>query len=129
MNTKILATLTIIAAITSLGSPVHAQSSAAPNSNTGKYKLTGNSLTGINHRTAKDDFARFFPKQNYANNVGRNIGDDDAVPYTGFVKIGNQVELRRSIDEPLANPNSVIFPQANQSFNTNDGVQVEVRGK
>ena len=128
MNAKITATLTLIAAIAGLVRPVNAQSQAAPNSNTGRYTLSGNSLTGINHRTAQNDFTRFFPQNNFANISSRNVGSD-IVPYTGFLDIGKQFELQRSIDEPLADPNSTLFPLADQSFNGNDGVQVQFRGK
>lgn len=128
MNAKITATLMLIAAIGGLVRPVHAQSQAAPNSNIGNYTVSGNSLTGINHRTAQNDFTRFFPQNNLANISSRNVGSD-IVPYTGVVQIGDQVELQRSIDEPLAGPNSTLFPEADQSFNANDGVQVQIRGK
>ena len=128
MNAKITATLMLIAAIGGLVRPVHAQSQAAPNSNIGNYTVSGNSLTGINNRTAQNDFARFFPHNNTANISARNVGSD-TVPYTGFVPIGNQIELQRRIDEPLADPNSTLFPEADQSFNANDGVQVQIRGK
>ena len=140
MNTKIATALTIIAAITSLGGSVHAQSSATPKPGTGKYTLNGSSLTGINHRTASNDFARFFSTKNSVNtseqNTSANISSKNATdnipPFLPSVPIdaqGNQVVLRRKIEQPLSSPNSGIFPQPDRPFDANDGVQVQVQGQ
>jgi hypothetical protein len=125
MNSKIIAALAIIAGVTSLGSSVYAQS-PPQNSNTGEYRLTGDSLSGINNRTAQEDYAKFFAPSNSANAPTNNR--ETIVP-TGVLQIGDGVQLRRS-DEPLTLPDIPIILQPAQSDNTiNDGVQVELFGQ
>ncbi|KAB8334877.1 hypothetical protein SD80_000345 [Scytonema tolypothrichoides VB-61278] len=121
MNSKIFAALAIVAAIAGLQSKVHAQSSVAPNSKTGNYTIQGDSLTGIG-RTAKDDFARFFAERNSQNNVPRSNYQESSSGVE-VLELGDQIELRRR--EPLTTPNNVIFPQGDESFYSNDGVQVQ----
>ncbi len=128
MNRKIVAALAIMAGITSLVSPVHAQSRAGQNSNTGQYRLTGGSLSGINNRTAQEDYAKFFAPSNSANTVPNNAREN-IVPNTGFLQIGDQVQLRR-IDQPLTLTDTPIILQPDQSDNNiNDGVQVQLVGE
>ena len=127
MNSKIIAALAIIAGVTSLGSSVYAQSPSTQNSNTGEYRLTGDSLSGINNRTAQDDYAKFFAPSNSANAPGNN-SRETIVPI-GVLQIGDGVQLRRS-DEGLTLTDTPIILQPAQSDNTiNDGVQVELFGQ
>ncbi|BAZ21767.1 hypothetical protein NIES4073_26450 [Kalymmatonema gypsitolerans NIES-4073] len=127
MKYKAFAALAIVAAVVGIATKVNAQSSATPNSKAGDYTtIRGNSLTGINNRTAEDDFARFFAERNSQNsqnnvsqqNVGENISPADAW------QLGDQIELRRR--EPITTPNNLIFPQGEDSFYSNDGVQVQI---
>ncbi|MBD0265509.1 MAG: hypothetical protein ICV78_23155 [Tolypothrix sp. Co-bin9] len=126
MNSKIIAALAIIAGVTSLGSSVYAQSPPTQNSNTGEYRLTGDSLTGINNRTAQDDYAKFFAPNNSANTPANNR--ETIVPI-GVLQIGDGLQLRRS-DEGLTLTDTPIILQPAQSDNTiNDGVQVQLVGQ
>lgn len=126
MNRKIIAALAIIAGVTSLGSSVYAQSPPTQNSNTGEYRLTGDSLSGINNRTAQDDYAKFFAPSN-STNVPTN--NRETIVPTGVVQIGDGVQLRRT-DELLTLPETPIILQPTQSDNNiNDAVQVELFGQ
>lgn len=126
MNSKIIAALAIITSVTSLGSSVYAQSPPTQNSNTGQYRLTGDSLSGINNRTAQNDYAKFFAPSNSANARGNNR--ETIVP-TGVLQIGDGVQLRRA-DELLTLPDTPIILQPTQSDNNiNDAVQVELFGQ
>ncbi|KAB8315569.1 hypothetical protein SD81_029745 [Tolypothrix campylonemoides VB511288] len=124
MKYKVFAALAIVAGVVGIGSNVNAQSSPTPNSKAGDYTtIRGNSLTGIDNRTAEDDFARFFAERNSQNNVSRqNVGENISPSDTW--QLGDQVELRRR--EPITTPNNVIFPQGEDSFYSNDGVQVQI---
>ncbi|NMG11158.1 hypothetical protein [Brasilonema sp. UFV-L1] len=122
MNFKMFAALAVVTAIAALGSKVYAQSSVTQNSKTGNYTIQGNSLTGINNRTAEGDFARFFTEQNSQNNASRkNFGE--SITQGEVLQLGEQIELRRR--EPVKTPNDVFFPQGDESFYGNDGLQVQ----
>lgn len=126
MNIKAIAALTIvattsIASSSSLGSEAYAQSNQTPRSDSGNYTLNGSSLDGIDNRTARDDYARFFSGQN--SNNSRNRTEEVTAP-TGVWQVSDQIELRRN--EPTTTPNNVIFPQGNETFSGNDGVQVQI---
>lgn len=124
MNIKITAAVAILAAMLGQVCPVHAQSSVKPSNN---HTKSGASLTGINDRTAQQDFGRFFPQgRNYQNTSGGNMSNSIAPNADASWQVGEQVELRRNVDQPLSAPNSVIFPQSIQSsFDGNNGVQVQ----
>ncbi|MBD2778714.1 hypothetical protein [Iningainema tapete] len=122
MKSKITAALAIATAIVGLGNPVYAQS---PRANTSNYNGSGNSLTGINNRTSQQDFDRFFsPNQSSVNTSTSNTGEN-TLSNTGTWEVGNQLEVRRSVTQQVTDPNGILFPQADQSFNGNDGVQVQ----
>jgi hypothetical protein len=126
MKSKIITALAIIASVISLGNSVYAQSPSTQNSNTQQDTLTGDSLTGINNRTAQDDYAKFFAPSNSANAPGNNT--QKIVPL-GILQIGDQLELRR-LDEPLTLTDTPIILQPDQSDNSvNDGVQVQLFGQ
>ncbi|SRR5579883_861654 len=127
MKSKIITTLTIITTILGVESAIQAKP-PAPKPNSGTYTLSGNSLIGVNNRTAQQDFGRFFSPQN-----SLAISDKNATanisPEASSVPISNQVELRRNIDQPLTSPNSLIFPQGDRAFDANNGFQVQVQGQ
>ncbi|MBO3461843.1 hypothetical protein G7B40_005760 [Aetokthonos hydrillicola Thurmond2011] len=139
MNTKIVTSLTVIATIICLGSSAQAQSSASGNSNNKGYTLSGRSLRGINNRTAGGDFGRFFSITNSASvsrnsstnyrDISSNNATSNIPPYINQrpVKIDDQLELGRDIQQPLASPNSVIFPIPDQSFDPNSAIKVQVQ--
>lgn len=122
MNSKIFAALAIVAATAGLQTKVDAQSSIAQTSKTGNYTIQGDSLTGINNRTAEGDFARFFAGQNSQNNAPQK-NYAESTSGVEVLELGDQFELRRR--EPITTPNNVIFPQGDESFYSNDGVQVQ----
>ncbi|MBN3908631.1 MAG: hypothetical protein HWQ35_19430 [Nostoc sp. NMS1] len=111
MNAKIIAFLGITAAFASLGSQVYAQSPAS-SSNPGQYRLTGDSLLGIDNRTAKDDFGRFFERTNPASISNNNRRDK------------TPVKIR--FNESLSLPDTSVFLTPAQSGSDNDGLQVQL---
>ncbi|MEH1969153.1 hypothetical protein [Nostoc sp.] len=112
MNTKIIAFLGITAALASLGSQAYAQSPAS-NSNPGQYKLTGDSLLGIDDRTAQDDFRSFFEQTNPASLSNNNRRD-------------NKTPVRIHFNESLSQPDTSVFLAPAQSGSENDGLQVQL---
>ena len=130
MKTTITAALAIIAAVAGLGSSVRAQTSVNSDLSMRNYTLSGHSLAGVGNRTSQNDFTTFFPQRTPAKTPIGTVTEDNT-PYTGFWQVGNQVELRRSISQPLSTVTSVpasdtttvVFPRADQSFNANDGIQ------
>ncbi len=131
MKTTITAALAIIAAIAGLGSPLRAQTAAKSNPNIGNYTLNGNSLVGVDNRTSQNDFSKFFPQITPARNPIGTVSEYGTSYGGSSWQVGNQVELRRSITQPLSavtsipasDTNTVVFPQADQSFDANDGLQ------
>ncbi|MEH2411491.1 hypothetical protein [Nostoc sp.] len=112
MNTKIIAFLAITAAFASLGSQVYAQLPAS-SLNKGQYRLTGDSLVGIDHRTAQNDFKSFFEQTNPAsisNNNRRN----------------NKTPAKIHFNESLSLPDTSVFLTPAQSGNENDGLEVQL---
>lgn len=112
MNTKIIALLGITAAFASLGSPVYAQSPGSI-SNREQYKLTGDSLIGIDQRTAQDDFGSFFERTNPASISNNN-------------RRGNKTPVQPRFNESLSLPDTSVFLTPAQSGNDNDGLQVQL---
>jgi hypothetical protein len=113
MKSKIIATIAMVVAIASFGSPVNAQSSDAA-SNTEKYTITGDSLTGIDNRSAQDDFSKFFQINTLETTSNNNVGQK--VTPVGF-----------RVNESLSMPDTPIYLQPAESFNGgNDGVQVQL---
>jgi hypothetical protein len=110
MNAKIIAFLGITA-FASLGSQVYAQSPPS-SSNPGQYRLTGDSLLGIDNRTAQDDFGRFFERTNPASISNNNRRDK------------TPVKIR--FNESLSLPDTSVFLTPAQSGSENDGLQVQL---
>ncbi|MDZ7956431.1 MAG: hypothetical protein RMY34_00730 [Aulosira sp. DedQUE10] len=112
MDARIFALLAIMTAFASIGNPVQAQSSGTSTQNIEKYSITGDSLTGIDNRNAQQDFASFFKQSNLANVSNEN-------------QVNTKVSEDLQLQEALSAPNSSIFFVPVQSFNGNDGTQVQ----
>ncbi|MBC6435751.1 hypothetical protein FM036_41380 [Nostoc sp. HG1] len=112
MNSKTIAFLAITAAFVSLGSQVYAQSPAS-SSNLEQYRLTGDSLVGIDHRTAQEDFKSFFEQTNPASISNNNRRD-------------NKTPARIQFNESLSQPETSVFLAPAQSGSDNDGLQVQL---
>ncbi|MDZ8049889.1 MAG: hypothetical protein RMX68_033775 [Aulosira sp. ZfuVER01] len=112
MNARIVALLAIMAAFASLVSPVQAQSSEASNQNPQQYSLSGDSLTGINNRNSQQDFNSFFEQKNPV--IVPNVN-----------KVNTNISKDLQMQESLSAPNSSVYFVPVQSFNGNDGTQVQ----
>ncbi|MCC5636483.1 hypothetical protein LC593_11540 [Nostoc sp. CHAB 5844] len=113
MKAKIIAALTIVAAIVSLENPVRAQSLAAPSINQQGYKITSDSLEGIGTRTAEDDFMKFFEGGNInrtSNNNQTSKSSSDGLRFNRTISL----------------PSNSIFLQPALSTNGNDGLEVQL---
>ncbi|AFZ23760.1 hypothetical protein Cylst_1476 [Cylindrospermum stagnale PCC 7417] len=105
MNHKITAALSIMAALTALESSVFAQS-PEPQPNLENFTLSGDSLIGIDDRSAQRDFGKFFEQQ--------NRGSD------------NTTSEQLPLNESISLPSTPIFLQPAQSTNGNDGLQLQL---
>ncbi|MBE9205218.1 hypothetical protein IQ244_01445 [Nostoc sp. LEGE 06077] len=114
MQAKIIAALTIVAAIVSLESPVRAQSLSAPTVNEESYKITSDSLEGIGTRTAEDDFMKFFEGGNI--NRPSNNNQTNKSP-------SEELHFNRSILLPST---SIFLQPAAQSTDGNNGLEVQL---
>ncbi|GAB1544529.1 hypothetical protein NUACC21_72050 [Scytonema sp. NUACC21] len=103
MSSKLIVAFAVFAGTFGVLSTAYGQSPKAPESNREGYTINGGSLTGIDNRTAENDYARFFSEKNSGNNSRANV----QVAPTGVIPLGERVELRRS--ETLTTPNNVIF--------------------
>ncbi|MBU7584388.1 MAG: hypothetical protein KAF91_15975 [Nostoc sp. TH1S01] len=112
MKAKIIAAVTVIAAIVSLESPVRAQSLAAPNVTEESYKITSDSLEGIGKRTAEDDFMKFFEgaKNHTSNNNQTHKSSSEGLRFNRAISL----------------PSNSIFLQPALSTNGNDGLEVQL---
>ncbi|MDZ8225170.1 MULTISPECIES: hypothetical protein [unclassified Nostoc] len=112
MNTKIIAFLGITAAFASLGSQVYAQSPTS-SSNLQQHRSTGNSLVGIDQRTAQEDFKSFFEQTNPASLSNNNRRD-------------NKTPVKINFNESLSQPDTSVLLAPAQSGSDNDGLQVQL---
>ncbi|MHC5742290.1 MAG: hypothetical protein ACYTXT_10305 [Nostoc sp.] len=112
MNAKIIAFLGITATFASLGSQVYAQSPAS-SSNPGQYRLTSDSLLGIDRKTAQDDFRSFFQQTNPATLSTNNRRE-------------NKAPVKIRFNESLSQPDTSVFLTPAQSDSDNDGLQVQL---
>ncbi|MGF1673322.1 MAG: hypothetical protein ACFCUV_06475 [Rivularia sp. (in: cyanobacteria)] len=109
LKINFLAVLGIIAiAITT--NPVNAQSSR--NNNEKGYTLSGDSLTGINQRTANQDFSIFFINQSSR----IKPANSNTVPNSGY---------SRSREQPQIGNTPVLLQPVKQNVNGNDGLQLQ----
>ncbi|MBW4670078.1 MAG: hypothetical protein KME60_22365 [Cyanomargarita calcarea GSE-NOS-MK-12-04C] len=127
MKLKIIAALGMISAIAGLNTPVRGQSPAPATPNSGQYTITGGSLTGIDNRTAQDDFGKFFTVGSPASTVGNNTGET-ITSDTGVWQLGESVQLRK-LDQPLTLIDTPLLLQPAQSVNGNDGLQLQLIGQ
>ncbi|MBD2533871.1 hypothetical protein H6G97_31715 [Nostoc flagelliforme FACHB-838] len=111
MNAKLIAFLGIAAAFVSIESQVYAQS---PTSSRipGQYRLTGDSLVGIDNKTAQDDFISFFEQPNPVS-IPNNRRD-------------NKTPVKIRFNESLSQPDTSVFLAPAQSGSDNDGLQVQL---
>ncbi|TBR58662.1 hypothetical protein B4U84_22470 [Westiellopsis prolifica IICB1] len=126
MNKTIFAVLVIAATVTSLPSKVEAQSSISSQQ---QYTLSGDSLSGINNRTAENDFTIFFDQtQNLAGTTDNNTEKNALVPNQGLrQEINNPVQLRRVLKPQSQTTTSELTLEPGQSnINGNDGLQLRV---
>lgn len=133
MRHKILTILGALAAITGLASSAHAQSAVAPSSPTGEVTLSGNSLVGLQNRTIRTDFNRFFVG-NYSttspNRTGsiesNNISSNNnlSLQDPGVLQISDDVQVVSN--EPVYHPSTRVPGQQNIPFHNTDRVQVQV---
>ncbi|KOP23859.1 hypothetical protein AMR41_23750 [Hapalosiphon sp. MRB220] len=126
MNRIVFTVLAIVATVVGLSSKVQAQSSISSQQ---QYTLSGDSLSGINDRTAENDFAIFFdPTQNLAGTTDNNAGKNRLVPDQGLrQQINNPVQLRRILkpESQTITPELTLQP-AQSNINGNDGLQLQV---
>ncbi|MDZ8065993.1 MAG: hypothetical protein RMY64_10170 [Nostoc sp. DedQUE08] len=112
MNAKVIAFLGITAAFVNLGSQAYAQSPAS-DSNPGQYRLSGDSLLGIDQKTAQDDFKSFFEQTNPASLSNNNRRE-------------NKTPAQIRFNESLSQPDTSVFLTPAQSGSDNDGLQVQL---
>ncbi|WP_414621256.1 hypothetical protein [Calothrix sp. CCY 0018] len=109
LRINLLAVLGIAATVASIANPVSAQSNGKG------YTLSGDSLTGINERTANQDFSIFFNAQPSSpipvNNVEQNTFTN-----TDYRKTREPVQI---------NNTPVYLEPGQQTLNGNDGLQVQ----
>ncbi len=63
MNAILVAVFGVLAVILGFSKPVLADSTREANTNSGRYTLSGDSLTGIDTVTAEEDFTKFFSNE------------------------------------------------------------------
>ena len=114
LRLKFLAVLGIAAVVAGFANPVSAQSSRSVD---GKgYSLSGDSLMGINERTANQDFPVFFNTQpSTATPVNNNV-EQNPFTNTSYRKTEQQVQIGGT---------SVLMQPADKTGDRNDGVQVK----
>ena len=137
MRNRILTALGVLAAITGLASSVQAQTARSPQSNTGEFTLSGNSLVDIRSRTVDTDFNRFFLR-NSANSTSPRRGtvpnsiDSNTVEINnsldpqdlGAIQVNDDVQLVSN--ESLFSPITRVPGQQNQPFHNTERVQVQI---
>lgn len=110
LKINFLTALGIVASVASFINPVSAQSNGKG------YTLSGDSLTGINERTANEDFSIFFTNQpNSATPVNNNL-EQNTVPNVDNWRSEEQVEIG---DTP------VFLQPSDKTGDSNDGLQVQ----
>ncbi len=112
LKIKFLTALGIVATFFCVTNPGFAEPSEEVD---GKgYSLSGDSLTGINERTANQDFPIFFTTETNGTTPVNNV-EQNTVTNTGYT----QVEQRSLLNTPI------ILEPDEQNFNGNDGLQVK----
>ncbi|MEO1429215.1 MAG: hypothetical protein AAFS12_16645 [Cyanobacteria bacterium J06632_19] len=109
LRIKYLAALGLIAVVANIANPVSAQSSR--NVDGKGYTLSGDSLTGINERTANQDFPIFFINQPSRGNSG-------AVE-------NSSLNYRRTREQVQINNTPIYLEPGEETINGNDGLQLQ----
>ncbi len=109
LKIKLLAALGIVATL-AFTNPASAQS------NRKGYTLSGDSLTGINQRTANQDFSIFFTPQTSTPSPVNNNVEENALTNVGSLRVG---EMQRIGNTP------VLLQPSRQNVNGNDGLQLQ----
>ncbi|NJM21545.1 MAG: hypothetical protein HC836_27490 [Richelia sp. RM2_1_2] len=109
-----LAALGVVATLGTIANPINAQSSR--NSGVQGYTLSGDSLTGINQRTANQDFSIFFNYQPNSATLVNNNAEENIFPNPDYNTTGEQVQIRNT---------PVLLQPGQQNLNGNDGLQVQ----
>lgn len=107
LKIKFLAALGILAAVFSINDTVSAQSSR--NGDGKDYSLSGDSLTGINQRTANEDFPIFFTTETSSTTPVQNR--EQNATNTNSWRIGEQYK-------------PILLRPSEQTVDGNDGFQV-----
>ncbi|MDJ0619714.1 MAG: hypothetical protein QNJ63_23735 [Calothrix sp. MO_192.B10] len=120
MGIKMILTLAIAFGIGGLTNQAQAQSPVAPNTNIGQYVLSGDSLSDINNRNAENDFSNFFLSDKSDSVIDGKVEENtDSNADEGGIRF-------RKVEESLSQTDTPIILQPAESFNGNDGVQVEL---
>ncbi|MGF1674375.1 MAG: hypothetical protein ACFCUV_11920 [Rivularia sp. (in: cyanobacteria)] len=109
-----LAALGVVATLGTIANPVNAQSSR--NTDVRGYTLSGDSLTGINQRTANQDFSIFFNYQPNSATVVNNNVEENIFSNPDYNTTGEQVQIGNT---------PVLLQPGQQNINGNDGLQVQ----
>jgi hypothetical protein len=122
MNAKILTAVLVIIASGAYENKVQAQSPPTQNSNTSEVTLSGDSLTGIETRTAQEDYLGFFSQNNSANASRNSVNYMD--PTREVWQISSDVELQ--VNRRLSPPTSPILNPRPDQFDGVDRVEIQV---
>lgn len=114
MNTKIIVALAIALGIGGLNYQAQAQSPLAPST------LSGDSLSGINNRNAENDFTNFFFSDKSDSINGIEVGENNNS------NLDEERARLRKIEKSLSQIATPIILQPAESFNGNDGVQLQL---
>lgn len=94
--------------------PVQAQSTKTPSSEGETSSVSGNSLIGIDNRTAQEDFSKFFGVTNSGDTLSGSATQNNTPTPIRF-------------NETLSLPDTLILLQpGREPMNGNDGAQVQV---
>jgi hypothetical protein len=137
MRHGILTALGVLTAVTGFATSVHAQPTAASNSNAGDVTLSGESLVGIQNRTAGKDSNRFFlgnsatPAPNRSGTVVNTIESNNietnnnlTTQQPGVLQISEDVQVVSN--EPLYHPSTRVPGQQHLPFQNIDRAQVQI---
>ena len=113
-------TLAIAFGIGGLTNQAQAQSPVVPSTNIGQYTLSGESLSGINNRNAENDFTNFF-----LSDKSDSVTDGKVEENTDF-NADDEGDRFGKVEDSLSQTDTPIILQPAESFNGNDGVQVEL---
>ncbi|WP_088243670.1 hypothetical protein [Calothrix rhizosoleniae] len=114
MNAKIVVTLAIALGLGGLTYQGKAQSPVVPSS------LSGDSLSGINTRNAENDFTNFFFRDKSDSVNDMKAGENSNSNFS------DQRARLRQIEKSLSQVSTPIILQPAESFNGNDGVQLQL---